>query len=671
MNQMLNLPVKLPYRAELDGLRAVAVISVILYHAQFLFFKKDWFEGGFIGVDIFFVISGYLITRIILSELNEKSSFSFMNFYERRARRILPMLFLVIFVSMPFAWQRLLPSDLGDYFQSILSSIFFGSNFLFYFSTTEYGADSALLKPFLHTWSLAVEEQFYLVFPIIAIVAFKYFRAHFLTLLIGLSLLSLLFAEVMEARDPDLNFYLPFSRFWEIAVGSLLAFRELMQRDKREVFLAKFLPIIGLCLIVYSILFFDSTTPHPSFHTIIPILGTALIIGFARREEWVGRTLGSKPLVWVGLISYSAYLWHFPIFALSRYSDMSIGNYDKFVWIALTFLLATISYRLIERPFRNGSLIGTRAFLFFSLVTTFLLSIICVFVISNNGYADRLEGSVSSHLNEPEYIKLRTPSVTPINKVGINYDNSDTSCYKRVPSEGCIFGSVKVITLGDSFVGSIEPVLLEELNAKGVGFQALQFPQCAYLSASYTINSAKNKCVSINRMREEYFQTLTGEKIFIIFHTVNPWGSFSNLRSTSKGNYLKDKFKDHFLLVDKLISSGHKVVVLYGVPCCLAIDSRKLFKKFATTRYEGGDSFGGDTYSAVVKRHRKFVDALKSIDDPNFIPINLAEVLCESEGSRRCYDVRNGIGPLYNNGNHLSRFGAGLVVDRVLSELNL
>jgi peptidoglycan/LPS O-acetylase OafA/YrhL len=191
---------KLSYRAEIDGLQAIAVVSVILYHAQMVLFGRDWFEGGFIGVDIFFVIGGYLITSIILSELESKGSFSFMNFYERRARRILLVLFVVIFVSIPFAWQKLLPSDFVEYAESILASLLFASNFFFYFSTTEYGADSALLKPFLHTWSLGVEEQFYLVFPILAIVAFKFFRKHFLTILIGLSLLNPQFAELMEVR---------------------------------------------------------------------------------------------------------------------------------------------------------------------------------------------------------------------------------------------------------------------------------------------------------------------------------------------------------------------------------------------------------------------------------------------------------------------------------------
>ena len=376
---------KLSYRSEIDGLRAIAVVSVILYHAQMVLFGRDWFEGGFIGVDIFFVISGYLITRIILSELELKGSFSFLNFYERRARRILPMLFVVIFVSIPFAWQKLLPSDFVEFAESILASIFFGSNFFFYFSTTEYGADSALLKPFLHTWSLAVEEQFYLVFPILAIVAFKYFRKHFLTILVGLSFLSLQFAELMDVRNADLNFYLPFSRFWELAVGSILAYRELYYKPSNKGFASQSLPMIGLYLISYSILFFDGKTPHPSFHTLIPIIGVALIIGFASKDELVGKVLGSKPFVWVGLISYSAYLWHFPIFAFSRMGSSEPTNYDKLEWIIVTLVLSVTSYWLIEKPFRRT--LSKSNFAIVLIASIFSLSIFSLYVIKSDGVA--------------------------------------------------------------------------------------------------------------------------------------------------------------------------------------------------------------------------------------------------------------------------------------------
>lgn len=385
---------KLSYRAEIDGLRAIAVVIVILYHAEIVLFGRDWFEGGYIGVDIFFVISGYLITRIILSELQTSGSFSFLKFYERRARRILPMLFIVIFVSIPFAWHKLLPSELVEYSQSIIASLFFVSNFFFYFNTTEYGADSALLKPFLHTWSLGVEEQFYLVFPIISVFAFKYFRAYFLSIVVVLCLMSLQYAELMEVRNSDLNFYLPFSRFWELAVGSALAFRELNYRPSDSGIGERVLPVFGLYLVAYGALFFDSKTPHPSFHTIVPVLGVALIIGFASKNELIGRILGSKIFVWIGLISYSAYLWHFPIFALSRINKVPT-NYDKFEWIFITLILSIFSYFLVEKPFR-GDKVSAQKFMLITFIFSAVAIALATYAINQFDYKN-VEDNSRSH----------------------------------------------------------------------------------------------------------------------------------------------------------------------------------------------------------------------------------------------------------------------------------
>jgi peptidoglycan/LPS O-acetylase OafA/YrhL len=294
------------------------------------------------------------------------------------------MLFLVIFVSIPFAWQKLLPSDFVEYAESILAALFFVSNFFFFFSTTEYGGGDALLKPFLHTWSLGVEEQFYLIFPIFAIIAFKFARQHFLTILIAIALLSLQFADLMEVKNSNLNFYLPFSRFWELAVGSALAYRELSYKHEKNGFLHKVLPIFGLYLIMYSILFFDNNTPHPSFHTIIPILGVSLIIIFSSKEELVGKVLGSKPFVWVGLISYSVYLWHFPIFAFLRMGKEPT-NYDKLEWILLTFALAIISYLFIEKPFRNRELVTKRFFLASIMFSLVLVIAFSSYVLKSDG----------------------------------------------------------------------------------------------------------------------------------------------------------------------------------------------------------------------------------------------------------------------------------------------
>lgn len=395
---------QLSYRAEIDGLRAIAVVSVILYHAQMVLFGRDWFEGGFIGVDIFFVISGYLITRIILSELESKGSFSFLNFYERRARRILPMLFVVVLTAFTYGFFTLLPNEIRELSLSSLFSILFTSNFYFFDITTKYGAESSLLKPMLHTWSLGVEEQFYLVFPILATIAFKYFRKHFLAILVGLSLLSLQFAELMEVRNSDLNFYLPFSRFWELAVGSMLAYRELYYKPSNKGFASQSLPMIGLYLISYSILFFDGKTPHPSFHTLIPIIGVALIIEFASKDELVGKVLGSKPFVWVGLISYSAYLWHFPIFAFARIEQGSLSNFDKIELIIGTALLSALGYFVIEKPFRKKY---SAKFVFIVLTS---ISTSLILVLSYGGISKDFEKfwmSYSSNSKVVGYLTIR------------------------------------------------------------------------------------------------------------------------------------------------------------------------------------------------------------------------------------------------------------------------
>ena len=248
------------YRPEIDGLRAIAVSAVIIYHAQITTFGSQPFKGGFIGVDIFFVISGYLITSIILKELVTTDSFSFKHFYERRIRRILPALLFVMLTSLPFAWMYLLPSDLIDFSKSILYSLGFSSNFYFHYSGQVYGATDGLLKPFLHTWSLSVEEQFYILFPIVLLVTFKFFRKNLIYILIIGFIVSLGLAEWTSRNYPSASFYFIHARIWELLAGSILAYFEVTKghRSKNQL-LNSILPTIGLLLIIHSIIFFDDS----------------------------------------------------------------------------------------------------------------------------------------------------------------------------------------------------------------------------------------------------------------------------------------------------------------------------------------------------------------------------------------------------------------------------
>src|SRR6056300_428543 len=256
---------KLTYRPEIDGLRAIAVGAVIFYHAQITIFGYQPFKGGFIGVDIFFVISGYLITSIILKELVTTGSFSFKDFYKRRVRRILPALLFVMLVSFPFAWMYLLPNDLIDFSKSILYSLGFSSNFYFHYSGQIYGAVSGLLKPFLHTWSLSVEEQFYILFPIVLLITFKFFRKFLIHILIFGFITSLGLAEWTSRNYPSASFYFLHTRMWELLSGSILAYFEITKghRSQNKI-LNSILPGIGLFLIILTIIFFKLYFRHPS-----------------------------------------------------------------------------------------------------------------------------------------------------------------------------------------------------------------------------------------------------------------------------------------------------------------------------------------------------------------------------------------------------------------------
>ena len=255
---------RLTYRPEIDGLRAIAVVSVIFYHAQITIFGHQPFKGGFIGVDIFFVISGYLITSIILKELVSTGSFNFKHFYERRIRRILPVLLFVMSVSLPFAWLYLLPSSFVDFSKSILYSLGFSSNFYFHYIGQQYNAESGLLIPFLHTWSLSVEEQFYILFPIILFITFKYFRKYLIHILIFGFVISIGLAEWGSKNHPSFNFYILPTRMWELLAGSLLAYFEIIRgyRSKNKT-LNLIMPTIGLLIISFSILFFNDQILHP------------------------------------------------------------------------------------------------------------------------------------------------------------------------------------------------------------------------------------------------------------------------------------------------------------------------------------------------------------------------------------------------------------------------
>ena len=361
------------YRPEIDGLRAVAVAPVILFHAGI-----QPFSGGFVGVDIFFVISGFLITSIILSELHGQK-FSIIRFYERRMRRILPALFLVVGLSIPVAWIVLTPRDLENFFQSVaaLSQVELVvdiENMLFW-KESGYFDTASEFKPMLHTWSLGVEEQFYIFFPLMLIVTRFWRSSSVAVLIIALSVASFLLGQYFIGKNPSAAFYLLPTRAWELGLGALGALW--LRHEGASRMWPKWRHLLsagGLILIVISIFAYDKQTPFPGIYALVPTLGALLVILFATEGDVAYRILSNRIMVLAGLISYSAYLWHQPIFALTRRSIL--GEPSTALMLTLSagvLVLAYLSWRFVETPFRSPRRMGRAAIFTFSIVGSLLL----------------------------------------------------------------------------------------------------------------------------------------------------------------------------------------------------------------------------------------------------------------------------------------------------------
>lgn len=335
------------YRPEIDGLRAIAVLPVILFHSGLGFFS-----GGFVGVDVFFVISGYLITSIILREL-EQGRFSIVRFYARRARRILPALLFVVLCTLPFAWMWMLPDELARFGKSLLAIATFSSN-IFFLRNTNYFAPTAEDQPFLHTWSLAVEEQYYVLFPLFLILSWRFGKSKLFWLTSFGAILSLALAEWGWRNHPVANFYLLPMRAWELLAGSLLALAPTKKIStlRKCSLTSEIGAMTGLILILLSAIAFDKSNPFPSLDALIPVGGALLVITFSGPQNLSGKLLGSRPFVTLGLISYSAYLWHQPLLALVRIKTGDISANEASIFLALTLLLAWLTWRFIETPFR-------------------------------------------------------------------------------------------------------------------------------------------------------------------------------------------------------------------------------------------------------------------------------------------------------------------------------
>ena len=389
---------KLKYRADIDGLRATGVLSVILFHLG-----VPYFTGGFVGVDIFFVISGYLITKILADEIDE-GHYSLLGFYERRIRRIIPALFVMIYIVSIFAYVTLIPSNYKYVVNSATAAAFSISNIYFYRHSGYFAAGVELI-PLLHTWSLGVEEQFYIVFPLLFLFGRRVLRLSWNLIILPLfvvslalcviqteySLQSILFGAIETHTSRNAAFFLPAARSWEFLTGSALAVGRIPYVNNKLI--QNGLAWLGLILILSSLLLFEPYTPNfPGFAALIPCLGSALIIyANSNCTTVVGRLLSIRPMVWIGLISYSLYLWHWPLISFMHL--IWGGEQSLLIYLLLfvsMFPIAWLSWRFIEIPFRRNTLVFSRPWLFAAAsVGAFALLGMAILTDTHNGLPSR------------------------------------------------------------------------------------------------------------------------------------------------------------------------------------------------------------------------------------------------------------------------------------------
>ncbi|MDF1756032.1 MAG: acyltransferase family protein [Verrucomicrobiales bacterium] len=380
----------IPYRADIDGLRAVAVLPVLFFHAAL------GFPGGYVGVDVFFVISGYLIGSLVIKEI-EAGTFSMVNFWERRIRRIFPALSVVVMACLVAGYFWFIPQHFEELGQSAIAQPLLCANFYFW-RQTGYFETVSEFQPLLHTWSLAVEEQFYVLFPPLLLLALRWGKSFAIKGVIAFIVISLALSVYLTAAYPSFSFFLIASRVWELDLGVLLAI--LPARKFLAPLWNELMAWLGLGLILWAVFFYSSSTPFPGVAALAPCLGTALLINFnTGTPTSIGRLLSLKPVVYIGKISYSLYLWHWPLIVFVKYLSMSEVTQTKLVVTLLaSFILAVLSWKYVETPFRKKSIFGTRKQIFaFGAVVGGFFVIVGTIMYKTDGYPSRFPPEVVKH----------------------------------------------------------------------------------------------------------------------------------------------------------------------------------------------------------------------------------------------------------------------------------
>jgi peptidoglycan/LPS O-acetylase OafA/YrhL len=615
------------YRPDVDGLRAVAVLSVVFCHAGFNC------PGGFIGVDVFFVISGYLIAGLILKELKQ-GTFTLANFWERRVRRIVPALAVVVGATFVAGWFILMPEDFASFGKSIVGLALLASNIQFW-KSIDYFNNAAEEKPLLHTWSLSVEEQFYIFVPVFLLLLAKRSQLHRAFLLLAVAaVVSFGLSVDWTQRHPTSNFYLLPTRAWELFAGALLAFSP--PCGVKNKWVNEALGLVGMALIIVPCFAYDPKTPFPGLAALPPVLGSAVLIWAGSSSEGlsrIGRILASKPVVFVGLISYSLYLWHWPLFSFTRY--LSIKPPSAAVWwglIAASVVLATLSWRFVETPFRQRKVLTARPRLFAATAGLFVFMLGAGMVMVQTRGFDKRVGSLTRNLIET-------------GRFDHSYVNELEA--KHIPDAmvrlGVTNAAPGVLVWGDSHAMAVLPAIdalcKETGQAAVAATHAGTPPVIGYFSRNqWGLNEAS---LPFNAAVLDYVKKSKMRSVILVSY----WNMHSEVA----------EFQSALLkTVEEIRLAGAAVYLMRDIP----IYDYNIQKVLVRLSYKGEDlaRFGltKSEFTEADKMPESLVEKLKLAGVQFLDPVPL---LMERSRSEKFLPFDSG-GSFYYDGNHLSTYGS-------------
>ena len=622
----INNITRFEHRSDINFLRAIAVVSVIIYHADL-----KLLEGGWLGVDLFFIISGFLISNIIISELNQ-SNFSFVNFYTRRVKRILPALFSVLLLSSIAAYIVYFPREMSTFTESVRSSTFFYSNY-FYKIFDFYTAESAKSLALLHTWSLSIEEQFYILFPAISFILFKRYRKEFLPTLFIFSFISIyLNYSSLNINDKFYNFEL---RIWEVLAGAILMIFFFNIKKSPVKWQAEF----GFILVFFSVVFFNNDDIYSLYPRITVVLGTSLILlaNNAENNKFLNYLIKNKLVAYTGLISYSLYLFHQPIFAfattLTNRTEVFISTPMKVFLLSFTFILSGLNYKLVEKPFLQNRFN-------LKILLPVLLSLV-IFVISS----DRTSGFVNRYDNLPN-------KVIEYALGGFDFNQNGTDCQNSTIENLCVFDNnqeLTVIGIGDSHLSAIGKYLSTNdsfnyihIGENGCFFSVNRLPD--------------NACVNKNLESQLEYISKFDNSIFVL---ATRWEYHINTYDSL--DY--DIYSDINDTLSFLLEKNNKIIIVSSIP----VQNIKIVDKYLDQEI----NFGDEVYierqeweSTSFKSNNYF----KNIENSDITIIDSTETFCNEIVVDKCIGAfKDRI--LYYDDNHLTVEGAKIIGDKVIKSI--